>query len=290
MGGFGVYQAYCRMLREEQSGNQAEYVILYMWGDDYVRSLFRCRYATYYRRWDNQGGYMFHGNFWSNIEMDPAAGILVEKGNRVRTREDLYLMSDPDFMYENLKDDLMVQLHLLSRDMVNTDVDYMGLKRLAEILEIPEVDFSDTESMKSTADKLKNRYAFEATKYIIGKGAKFCEERGKKLMLIHFDPYGVLRQLVNGEERYDQDVIDFIRKRDLRFFDMNQVHVEDYKKFNLSWEDYMKRYFIGHYNPAGNHFFAYSIKDNIVGWLDPKPITYRDDENKIIQFKGYLPE
>jgi hypothetical protein len=113
--------------------------------------------------------------------------------------------------------------------------------------------------------------------------------RGKKLLLIHFDPYRVLRQLVNEEDRYDQEVIDFIKVKDLRLFDMNEVHVEDYKNFNLSWEDYMKRYFIGHYNPSGNHFFAYSLKDNIVDWLDPKPITYQKDDSKLIRFNGYLP-
>ena len=52
----------------------------------------------------------------------------------------------------------------------------------------------------------------------------------------------------------------------------------------------MKRYFIGHYTPSGNHFFAYAIKDKIVDWLDPKPITYQQDENKLIRFKGYLQE
>ncbi len=289
MGGFGVYQAYRRMLREEQSDNQAEYIILYMWGDDYVRSVFRCRYATYYKTWDNYGGYMFHGNFWSNIEMDQDAGKLFEKENRICRQEDLYKMSDPEFMYENLKDDLMVQLHLLSRDMVNADVDRRGLKRLAEILELPEVDFSDTERMKSTAEALKNSYSFEATKYILEKSAKFCENRGKKLLLVHFDPYGVFRQLVNGEARYDQDVMDYIKERDLRIFDMNVVHLEDLRKFNLSLDAYMERYFIGHYKPSGNHFFAYSIKDTIVDWLDPKPITYKKNKTKIIRFKGYLP-
>jgi hypothetical protein len=55
-------------------------------------------------------------------------------------------------------------------------------------------------------------------------------------------------------------------------------------------EDYMKRYYIGHYSPIGNHFFAYSIKDTIVDWLDPKPITYRSDEQRMIDFEGYLPD
>ncbi len=50
------------------------------------------------------------------------------------------------------------------------------------------------------------------------------------------------------------------------------------------------RYFIGHYKPAGNHFFAYSLKNTIVNWLDPKPITYQHDNSKQIGFRGYLPE
>ena len=69
---------------------------------------------------------------------------------------------------------------------------------------------------------------------------------------------------------------------------MNLVHAEDFKSFNLSVNDYFKRYFIGHYNPSGNHFFAYSIKDRIIEWLDPKPITYTDSERRMIDFKGYL--
>lgn len=233
---------------------------------------------------------MFHGNFWSNIEMDMTTGKLVEQQNRVSTKEDIYKMTDPEFMYENLKDDLMVQLHLLGHNLVNTDLDTNGLKRLAEILELPEVDFSDTEKMKSTALALRKKYSFEATKYILKKAKDFCEKNDKNLMLIHFDPYSVFKPMAKGEARYDQEVVDFIKENDFRFFDMNQVHLEDYKKFNLSLDEYMDRYFIGHYSPSGNHFFAYSLKDPIVEWLDPKPITYQEDDGRLIRFNGYLSE
>ena len=95
---------------------------------------------------------------------------------------------------------------------------------------------------------------------------------------------------MSGKARYDQDVIDFITENNYRYFDMNEVHVNDFKKFNLTLDEYMKRYFIGHYKPSGNHFFAYSIKDTLVDWLDPKPITYQMDDSKLISFKGYLPD
>ena len=52
----------------------------------------------------------------------------------------------------------------------------------------------------------------------------------------------------------------------------------------------MARYHIGHYSPTGNHFFAHSIKNSIIEWLSPKPITYRNNEDAMIRFQDYLPE
>ncbi|MCU0916730.1 MAG: hypothetical protein MUC88_19540 [Planctomycetes bacterium] len=71
---------------------------------------------------------------------------------------------------------------------------------------------------------------------------------------------------------------------------MNVVHAEDFKCFRLTYEQYRRRYFIGHYNPSGNHFFAFAIKDTIVNWLEPKPITYRPGDDSLIQFQDYLRE
>ena len=69
---------------------------------------------------------------------------------------------------------------------------------------------------------------------------------------------------------------------------MNEVHLRDFKKYNLPFDDYMKQYFIGHYSPRGNHFFAYSIKDTVRRWLDPEPITYRKIGADSPDFKGYF--
>ncbi|HIC18293.1 TPA: hypothetical protein EYO77_09300, partial [Candidatus Poribacteria bacterium] len=56
VGGYGVYQAYRRMLRTEATDNGAEYIILYIWGDDHYRSLLRCRHILIHRWWDHAGG------------------------------------------------------------------------------------------------------------------------------------------------------------------------------------------------------------------------------------------
>ena len=109
-------------------------------------------------------------------------------------------------------------------------------------------------------------------------------------MIVLLDPGKAMKQLLSGEPRVDQTIVDFLEKEGFNYFDMNLVHREDYKNFNLSIAEYYKRYFIGHYNPSGNHFFAYSLKDRLVEWLDPKPFSYQTGDDWIIDFKGYLPE
>jgi hypothetical protein len=114
MGGYGAYQAYRRMVREEQTDHGAKHLIFYIWGDDHIRSLLRCRHAIIYPKWDDQGGRMFHNNFWCNLEMDLGTGRLVERRNLLPTPESLYRMCDPAWLIEHLQDDLALQLFAFS--------------------------------------------------------------------------------------------------------------------------------------------------------------------------------
>lgn len=283
MGGFGVYQAYRRMVRAEQTDDGADYVILYIWGDDHHRSVMRCRHAVIYPWWNHRGGIAFHNNFWANIEMDLDLGRFVEKENLLPTPELLYKMTDPDFMFQALRDDLMIQLYVI-RQVEPSSLDMKRINALAEILGVPGLDKANLEA---SVEKIKMAYGFAATKLIIQKAWDFCNNKGKELMILLLCPRAT-RQLLNGQTRYEQEIVEYLDEKGLRYFDMNLAHLEDYKSFNLSVEDYMKRYYIGHYSPAGNHFFAFSIKNEIVNWLNPKPITYRDDGQRMVDFKGYL--
>ena len=58
---------------------------------------------------------MFHGNFWAHLEMDLDSKTIVEKENLLPTAESLYKMTEPEFMVDALKDDLMLQLYLLKK-------------------------------------------------------------------------------------------------------------------------------------------------------------------------------
>lgn len=292
MGGFGFYQAYRRMVREEQTPNSAEYVMLYIWGDDHIRSLLRCRYmliTSWNRRQDDKEGVgrMFHGNFWSNIEMDLNTGKLIERPSRIPDAKDLHRMTDPDWMWDNLKDDLALQMALYSRGMIN-EIDVPKLRRLNDHLD-GQYDLNQKPLPRETVGALLDAYAFAATKNILRQARAFTEKHEKKLMIILLDPYRVTRALLQGGDRYDQEIVDFLNEEQFTVFDMNLVHREDYKSFKPDVGAYFKRYFIGHYSPAGNHFFAYSLKNRVVDWLDPKPVPYRDTNQRIIDFKGYLP-
>ncbi len=281
MGGFGVYQAYKRMVREEGTVNAAEYVMLYIWGDDHIRSLLRCRYMLTTKWMARQNGKegigkMFHGNFWSNIEMDLKTGQLVENENLLSTPQSLYKMTDPNWMVDNLKDDLALQMALYEREKVK-DIDIKKIKELSNHLNF-DLDLLNHEITRRSVSKLLDKYSFAATKYILDKTKEFTENNNKKLMIIIFNPSHVTKELIKNKSRYDEEIVNYLKKNDFNYIDMNLVHVEDYKNFNLNLDDYFKRYFIGHYNPTGNHFFAYSIKNRIVEWLIPKPITYQKNK------------
>jgi len=286
MGGYGVYQAYRRMVREERTDHGAPYVIFYIWGDDHIRSLLRCRHAIIFRWWNDQGGRAFHNNFWPNIEVDLQTGQFVERENLLPTREALYQMTDPQRMVDLLKDDLALQLFAFKLGLIR-DVDRKPISELAARLDFP-LDWSQDATLRSQADRLLDRYSLRATRFVLEKAREFARQNGKRLLVVLFDPGRVLPQLVEGRARYDQEIVDFLRENGFTYFDMNVVHVEDFKCFRLTYEQYRQRYFIGHYNPSGNHFFAYSIKDKVVEWLDPKPITYQKRDPESVDFKGYL--
>lgn len=294
MGGFGVYQAYRRMLRTEQTEYAAKYVILYIWGDDHCRSCMRARHFAITRWYKQHAPRMFHGNFWSNIEMDLDTGQFVENEQLLPTRESLHKMCEPDFVVDAMKDDLMIQLYALryqrSDGEAVTGFDLDKLNRLAELLGTEPLPAANGAAAMPAAEQLLWAYGFAATKHIVAKAARFTAESGKELMVVLFSP-AITRELVDHGTRRDQPIVDYLNRNEFRTFDMNLVHVEDFKCFNIPYADYWKRYTVGHYSPAGNHFFAHSIRPHIVDWLDPKPITYQNDEEKMIGFEeGYLHE
>jgi hypothetical protein len=287
VGGYGVYQAYRRMIREERTAHAAEYLIFYIWGDDHIRSLLRCRHANTYKWWSDRDGSLFHCNFWANLEMDFETGNWIEKENPLPTPAALYHMSEPEWLVEHLKDDLALQLSAFKEGYIR-DLDRKQVSKLAARLDFP-IDWTQESSLRSQAGALLDRYSLRATRFILEKARTFARENGKKLMVVLFDPNRAMPELRGSGTRYDQEIVDYLIREKFTYFDMNEVQLRDFKKFNLPYEEYMKHYFVGgHYNPYGYHLFAYSIKDKVVDWLEPKPVTYQNVDPQSIDFRGYL--
>jgi hypothetical protein len=100
------------MLRVEETDDGAEYVVLYVSGDDPIRSLLRCRWALiapwFAQRAREQG--LFHSNPSAHVEMDLDSGSFVELDSLLSTPESLYAICDPEWMVEHLRDDVAAQL------------------------------------------------------------------------------------------------------------------------------------------------------------------------------------
>jgi hypothetical protein len=276
VGGYGTYQAYRRMLREEVTPRAAQYMILNMWGsDDYRRGIDQWRWPRFAWRWQKNPAlvYQFHGNPWAYIRLDLRTGELVEKENPFPTSVSLYKLTDPQFVYEHFKDDLVIQL--VAAQMGATDIDREGLDSVARALDV-KADFSSREAIVETAQAVHIEYALRAGIKVIEKALEFVRARGKRLVIVLSFSDGDVIKACEGGRRFDQKVLEFLTEKNIPFVDTLEKHIEDFKNFNLSPRQYVKRYYNGHYNPLGCHFFAFAIKDAIVKWLDPRPLAYRD--------------
>ena len=118
----------------------------------------------------------------------------------------------------------------------------------------------------------------------------FAEQNGKELLiLLSYGSRNVIRAC-RGEPRFDRTFVDFLNRGNYRVVDALQKHAVDFAAFNLTPEQYARRYYHGHYNPAGNLFFADAITDAVVDWLVPPPVTYLAESRSVVEAAGILAE
>jgi hypothetical protein len=152
------------------------------------------------------------------------------------------------------------------------------------------MDWNEASELRPQARALLDRYSLEATQFVLGKARDFAAQNHKKLLVVLFDPSRAMSEMRQSGTRYDQPVVDYLKKEGFLYFDMNEVQLRDFARYKIPYNEYRQLYFVGHYNARGNHFFAYSIKDTIVNWLDPKPVPYQKQDEESIDYKGYLPQ
>jgi len=281
IGGYGVYQAYRRMLRIESSDLSAPYIILNIFEHDHFRNYDAWRWLLLENfnkgtRCMSGKTHYFAANPSVHIRMNLQTGQFEERANPYSTRESLYRLCDKEHVYETFKDDIALQFYLGEAHATACDNDQ--LERVAEVLDM-NCDFSDQETFSQAVKSLRLEYSLRSTMYVIDKVMDYVENNDKKLMVL-LSYSASIAEACEGKQRFDGKFLELLKDRKISFVDTLQMHVDDFSCFRISPSQYHDRYYIGHYKPQGNHFFAFAVKDAIVDWLDPKPIAYRHDQDE----------
>lgn len=289
VGGYGVYQAYRRAMRIEATDLSADYIILNVWDDDHKRNLDAARWTRV--AWmcrdlprgnaKAEDAYPVHGFPWAHMRYDLDKGDFIELPGLFEKAEELYKLVGKENYYDTFKDDTLAHLYTLTQ---GGDAPVDELEKIAEAFGV-KADLRDMSKRTEDANKLHITYGLRSTMFIIDKLSAWAKDRGKKLMvLLSYDVPSVTDYIEKGE-RWDDEFLEYLKNNDITYVDFLHKAGEEYKEFNISVEKFIDRFYIeragaqvfGHYNPYGNFWFAYGLKNELVEWLDPKPLAYAKD-------------
>lgn len=279
VGGYGVYQAYLRMLEQEMDpSTHAEYLVLNIYDDDHVRNIDKWRWIRLhdFRKAMAGNPNFFHGVTWDHLELDPNTGVMTEVQNICPTRQSLYQLCDEEFVYEYLKEDFLAHCEQAKRGF---EFNKTILARYADMLEIG-LDFSSKGDIASQAAHLEQQYAFAASRYVVDKTYEFARINKRKLLLMLSYGSDNILKAMNDDCRFDASFHSYIQGKGVPVFDLYNSHARDRKRYCISDEAYLEIHFIngkGHYTPMGNHFCAYEFKNTLIKSLEPKPVAYSGD-------------
>lgn len=268
IGGYSVYMAYLRMKREERL-NPAPYIILNIFDDDHFRNLIGWQAIANGMNWKHFQPPLPH------VVVNPATGGFEERPNPCPTRDSLYKLCDSNWVYQTFKDDFVLRIRLARGGAKIPDAELAQLiQGLASQHGITtQVNYSGDDLAK-TADTVYTRAAIFATTRIVDKVEEFAAANRKKVLyVLSYGPTNVAKRL-QGEKRFDRDFVEFLERRKLPYVDLLEAHTADYAQFKSSIKDYLSRYYVGHYNPQGNTFCAFALRNKLVPMLDPKPAPY----------------
>jgi hypothetical protein len=269
VGGWSVYQAYLRMLKEERR-TPAKFIIFNIYDDDHFRNLDSWRNIRVPK----------HERFIEptlpHTVVNVEAQRFEERPNICPTPESVYNLCDLDWVTERFKNDFALQIMLAHRNAKgrNPELSYAEILKLATTHGI--VTRIDTaEGLSQTADALHRQSAYYASERIVERITAFAKERDKKVLFILSYPPKSVARFVNEGSRRDQPFVDFMKQGGFPVVDLMQEHMEDFALFNGDIKEYLARYWVGHYNPRGNFFCANAMMQQLVEMLNPRPLPYQ---------------
>lgn len=282
VGGYGVYQAALRLRRIQASAGATENVVLNVFLDDHYRNLDAYRLlrvgSSWWQRQRTLPVGMFHANPWRHVRFD-ASGQLIEQPNPCPTPESLYLLCDTEFLIDAFGDDPIVGLLVAEQ---TGDFSFIeGQAELAAALGVP-LDTSTPAASANSARQLYAMCAFRSSVKIIQRTHEELAEQGQRLFVLLSYPDDEVARVCGGGQRTDQTFVDQLDKLGIAYADALNDHLEDFAAFSVTPTEYVKRYFYGHYTPAGNHYFAMSVaRRPIIEWLDPRPPAYLGHQDRM---------
>jgi len=210
-------------------------------------------------------------------------------------------MADLRWMVDHLKTDLALQWYAYSEKFIR-DLDRKKVTRLAELLKYPfdwnvfgTGESSSVEPgravtpMQVQVAALLNHYGQRATIFILQEARLFAAQHGKAPLVLLTMTTG----LEDKRVRDDQEVVDYLANDKFDYVDLNHLFRDEIKstRATVRFSEYMKQYMVngdGHFNPRGNHFVAYALKEKVISMLDPKPVPYQPVDARSVNFEGYL--
>jgi hypothetical protein len=280
VGGYGVFQAFCRMRAIEPAASGTEFVVLNIFDDDHIRNLDAARWlrlSTFRSAMGDGIRPMLHANPWSHLRLDPSTGRFVERRNLLDTPASLSSLCDPDFMVETFGHDPVVGLDCLARGLEVHDV--AALEDLGALIG-HQVDLRSGD-VATAAGSLLLAYGIAATLATLELVRALIAQQGKQLLvMLSYGSESVVDAL-SGRPRFDRALLDDLAAHGDVVTDGLDAHVRDYESFALAPGAYCRRYYNGHYTPVGNAFFAFAVKDTLVRWLRPRPVAYQDGGDEL---------
>ncbi len=269
VGGYSVYQAYLRMLRVERE-LPAKLIILNIFDDDHYRNL------DAWRQIRGRRHPLFIQPTLPHLRVDLAKDECVPMPNPCRTPESFYNLCDRAWVHRRFEGDFSAGIMVAHRNarQSNPDEAYRTIRNLATTIGI--VTRADEErTLEQSADALHTRAALFATRNVVDWVEAHARENGKQVLyVLTYRAPTIARRLKEGT-RFDQEFVDYLESKKLAYVDVMDAHAREFASFSLSPEDYLRRYYIGHYNPAGNFFVAAAIRPKLSAMLSPRPPAYR---------------
>ncbi len=268
IGGWSVYQAYLRMLKEEER-TPSDYIIFNIFSDDHYRNLDAWRNIRMHKH------VQFIEPPLPHMKVDLKKRSFTEHPNPTPTRKDFYKLCNIDETFNLFKDDFVTKIliaHNKSNER-NENLDYKEIQALTKTHGI-ETSLDTNPTMSEVVSAYHLECALFSTEKIIERIEQFASQKSKKVLYILSYPADYIAKAYEENSRWDQSIIDYFKSENLPLVDLGQRHLNEFRQFNISLKEYLEKYFIGHYNPLGNMFCAQAVNTMLVEMMDPKPVPY----------------